>query len=187
MKKKYNFIYENFLFALKDLKKIKNYFIFSIITFFLFVIIGIIFPNFFEKQILNLINSLIKKTEDMNFISLFVFITANNLQVSFIGMILGILFGIIPAITLIVNGYVLGFVINRAIASEGIFIIWRLFPHGIFELPAVLISISLGIRLGIDLKNFKKNIKSSLIIFILIVIPLLIIAGIIESFLVIVS
>ena len=120
-------------------------------------------------------------------IDLFVFITSNNIQVSFFSMILGILFGIIPTLTLIVNGYVLGFVINKSIASEGIFIIWRLFPHGIFELPAVLISISLGIKLGTDLKNFRKNIKSSLITFILVVVPLLVIAGIIESLLVIIS
>jgi stage II sporulation protein M len=168
-------------------EKIKNYLIFSITIFFLFAIIGIIFPHFFENRILELINSLIKKTEGMNFIDLFVFITANNIQVSFVGIILGILFGIIPVLTLITNGYVLGFVINKSIASEGIFIIWRLFPHGIFELPAVFISISLGIKLGTDLKNSKKNIKSALITFILVVVPLLVIAGMIESLFVIIS
>lgn len=185
--RKYKSIYENFKLALKDIRKIKNYLIFSIIIFSLFLIIGILYPNFFKEQIIKLINSLIKKTEGMNFIELFIFIAGNNIQVSFFSMILGIFFGILPILTLIVNGYVLGFIINKSITSEGIFIIWRLFPHGIFEIPAILISISLGIKLGINLKDFKKNLKSSLRIFVFIIIPLLIIAGIIESLLVFVS
>lgn len=184
MKKRYNFIYSNFLIALKDLKKLINYFIFSLVLFFLFSIIGIIFPHILEDKIIELIKSLIDKTDGLNILELFIFITSNNIQVSFFGMILGIFLGIIPTLTLIVNGYVLGFVLNKSIASEGIFIIWRLFPHGIFEIPAVLISTSLGIKIGTNFKNIKKNFKSSLRIFILIVIPLLVIAGIIESILV---
>ncbi len=184
MKKRYNFIYQNFLTALKDLRKLRNYFIFSLVLFFLFSIIGIVFPHILEDKILELIKSLINKTDGLNVIELFIFITSNNIQVSFFGMILGIIFAIIPTLTLIINGYVLGFVINRSIVSEGIFIIWRLFPHGIFEIPAVLISTSLGIKIGTDFKNIKKNLKSALRIFILIVVPLLVIAGIIESILV---
>jgi stage II sporulation protein M len=185
MREKYNFIYKNFLISLKELKKLRNYFIFSLILFFSFSIIGMIFPHFFEDKIIDLIKSLIEKTENLNIFELFVFITANNIQVAFIGIIFGVLFGIVPTLALIVNGYVLGFIINKSIISEGIFIIWRLFPHGIFEIPAVLISTSIGIRLGTDLKNFKKNLKSSIRIFILIIVPLLVIAGIIESLLVV--
>ena len=65
--------------------------------------------------------------------------------------------------------------------KEGIFILWRLLPHGIFEIPAILISTSLGIRLGTDFKNFKKNLKSAIRVFLLIIVPLLVIAGIIEG------
>ena len=86
------------------------------------------------------------------------FIFLNNIQSAFLGFILGIIFGIIPLTILIVNGYILGFVMNKSVAVEGILIIWRLVPHGIFEIPAILISTSLGIKLGTDLRNFKKNI-----------------------------
>lgn len=96
-------------------------------------------------------------------------------------MIFGILLGILPFLALVVNGYVLGFVANQAIAIDGIFVLWRLLPHGIFEIPAILISTALGIRLGTDLKNIKKNFISSIRIFLLIVIPLLVIAGLIEG------
>ena len=49
-KKKDNYIYHNFKLAIKDIKKLKNYLIFSILVFFLFIVLGLIFPNFFEEQ-----------------------------------------------------------------------------------------------------------------------------------------
>jgi len=181
MKQKHNYIYTNFLIAIKDLKKIKTYFLFSLTIFLLFTIIGLIFPDFFKDKILELIRSLISQTQDLSILQLISFITANNIQVAFFGIIFGIIFGILPIVALVVNGYVLGFVANQAIAAEGIFVLGRLLPHGIFEIPAILISTALGIRLGTDLKNIKKNFLSSIRIFLLIIIPLLVIAGIIEG------
>ena len=56
-------------------------------------------------------------------------------------------------ILIVFNGYVLGFVAELAVKSPknplGILILWKLVPHGIFELPAILISIGLGIKLGL--------------------------------------
>tara|TARA_Y100000310_G_scaffold329934_1_gene400645 strand:+ start:832 stop:1407 length:576 start_codon:yes stop_codon:yes gene_type:complete len=179
---KHNYIYHNFKLAIRDLKKIKNYFIFSLLIFFLFSIIGLIFPNFFTEEILALIKSLIEKTQGMSTLQLISFITANNIQVAFFSVILGIFFGILPTLALIVNGYVLGFVAYQSILEGGITVLWRLLPHGIFEIPAILISTSLGIRLGTDFKNLKKNAISSIRIFLLIVVPLLVIAGLIEGF-----
>lgn len=184
MKQKHTYIYKNFLIAIKDLKKLKNYFLFSSIVFLLFSIIGMIIPGVFEDQILELIKNLIEQTKGLSALQLVSFITANNIQVAFFGIVFGIIFGILPTLALVVNGYVLGFVINQSVAEAGIFVIWRLFPHGIFEIPAILISTSLGIKLGTNLKNIKKNSIASLRIFLLIVIPLLVIAGIIEGLLI---
>jgi stage II sporulation protein M len=178
---KHNYIYRNFLLALKDIKKLKTYFIFSLTIFLLFTIIGLVFPTFFTEKILELIKDLINQTRGLSTLELISFITSNNIQVAFFGMIFGILLGILPFLALVVNGYVLGFVANQAIAIDGIFVLWRLLPHGIFEIPAILISTALGIRLGTDLKNIKKNFISSIRIFLLIVIPLLVIAGLIEG------
>ena len=180
-KKKDNYIYHNFKLAIKDIKKLKNYLIFSILVFSLFMVLGLIFPNFFEEQIRELIKTLIEKTQELSTLELISFIMTNNIQVAFFGIIFGIIFGILPTLGLIVNGYVLGFVAYHSILEEGIFILWRLLPHGIFEIPAILISTSLGIRLGTDFKNFKKNLKSAIRVFLLIVVPLLVIAGIIEG------
>ncbi len=181
MKKRENYIYKNFRLAIKELKELRNYIIFSLVVFSLFTIIGLVYPNYFEEEILELIKSLILQTQNLRPLELVSFIMANNLKVAFFGVILGVIFGIVPTLALIVNGYVLGFVANRSIAEYGILILWRLLPHGIFEIPAILISTALGIKLGINLRNIKPNFKSAIRIFLLIVVPLLVIAGIIEG------
>jgi len=223
-------IYANFKTAIGDLRKIKSYFWFSFILFFAVTVFGFLFPVFFEEQILKIITELIKKTEGLGVFGLIRFIIANNTQSAFFGMILGIFLGIFPLGVLIVNGYILGFVASKTVALERFLIMWRLLPHGIFEIPAILISVALGLRLGFllmydciksynkNLENFVigllmflsvlffpiafliymvfvfrniglrkrvfKNFLDSLRIFILIVVPLLVIAGIIEGILI---
>ena len=79
---------------------------------------------------------------------------------------------------------------NDKVEKAGFFEMWRLLPHGIFELPAVFISLGLGIRLGTTLfnrnvKNIDKEIfrrlRNSFKVFIFIVLPLLVVAAIIEG------
>ena len=186
----YNFIYKNFLIAVDFLKTLKNYIWFSCGLFLLTIIIGYLFPIFFVTQVQNLIQELIKETQGLNFFELIKFIITNNMQSAFSGMILGVFFAVVPIAILVVNGYVLGFVANKSVSYEGFLILWRLLPHGIFEIPAIIISISLGMKLGLFLlvykgenkkKEFLEWIKNSLRVFILVVIPLLVIAGIIEA------
>lgn len=228
--KNQNIVYKNFLIGLKDLKKIKLYFWFSFFVFFLIFIVGMMLPVFFEEKILELIKELIKQTETLDVFELIRFIIFNNTKTAFSGIVLGIFLGIFPLAILIINGYILGFVANKTVISEGILVLWRLLPHGLFEIPAVLISLALGLKLGIDImknsilyynkkinpiilsvtmiisilffpvaffiyfiltlkekklrKNFYNNLVSSLRIFIMIIIPLLVIAGIIEGVLI---
>lgn len=141
----------NFKIALSDLKPIKTYFWFSFFLFFFVAVIGLIFPIFFEDNILELIKDLIDKTEGLGFVGLTRFIIFNNVQSAFLGMVLGIFLAVFPISVIIVNAYVLGFVADKSIAVEGILVLWRLLPHGILEIPAILISVALGIKIGIEL------------------------------------
>ncbi len=188
-----NWIYKNFQQSLDYLPKIKKHFVFSLILFLVITALGFFFPIFFEKEILKLIEELIKLTAGMNTLELISFIIFNNLKSALFAMILGIFFGIIPIGVIIINAYVLGFVANKTVLAKGTFVLWRLFPHGIFEIPAVLISTALGMKLGFFLfsrheknktKEFWKWIKDVLRVFLLVVIPLLVIAGIIEGLLI---
>ena len=92
-----------------------------------------------------------------------------------------------------INGYVLGFVAYLVVNSDGILVLWRLFPHGIFELPAIFISLGLGLKVGTFIfqkkkfESLKKYSLNSLRVFLFIVLPLLIIASIIEGSLIYLS
>lgn len=176
-----------------DYIKASRNFIYIIIGIFLiFGLIGFFIPapDFLMEQILDFVRELLEKTQGMSQMELIQFIFFNNLKSSFFGMIFGIALGIFPLFSSIINGYILGFVASMTVEGEGLSVLWRLLPHGIFELPAVFISLGLGLKLGTfvfyekKLETFKEFFWSSLRVFLFIVIPLLILAGIIEGSLV---
>tara|TARA_Y100000310_G_scaffold294387_1_gene324816 strand:- start:2 stop:730 length:729 start_codon:yes stop_codon:yes gene_type:complete len=153
-------IHEMFFGSLKFIKQNLSYIYFIFSLFLLFMLVGFLFPSFFEEQIIEMIKGIIEKTEGLNAIELAGFIFMNNTLSGFFAVILGILFGIFPLITIIINGYVIGFVMNAAVAEEGVLILWRLIPHGIFEIPAIMISAGLGLKIGFSLiSDFVKKIK----------------------------
>lgn len=167
-----------------------------VLGFFFDDIINSIFHGIFgidlQRVILTFIDNLIMKTEGMGHGELVGFIFFNNLQSSFMGLILGILFGLFSVFALIINGYLLGFVAGFSVKANGFFVLWKLLPHGVFELPALFIALGLGLRLGTfvfrdDNISFKDNIIESLRVFLLIVLPLLIIAAVIEGSLIFIS
>ena len=177
--------YESF----KYIHESRNFIYLSIGLFFGASIISFLFPvpQSVLEQINEFIRKLLEETRGMGQTDLIKFIFLNNIQSSFFGMLFGAFLGIFPALILLVNGYLLGFVSSIIIKEEGILVLWRLFPHGIFELPAVFISTGLGLKFGtfIIQKNksdsFKKYLWNSIRAFLLIVVPLLIIAAIIEG------
>jgi stage II sporulation protein M len=158
-KKTKNFFTENYRKSWEYIKESKNFIYITLIIFLLFAFIGafVPVPELLAEQILEFIEELLRKTAGMSQGELISFIFLNNLQSSFFGMIFGIALGIFSVITSILNGYLLGFVSSRAVYEEGIFILWRLLPHGIFELPALLLSTGLGLKLGFPFiyKYFK--------------------------------
>ncbi len=164
-------------------------------VFFLFLFFGIVgfflpAPDAVMEQIFKFIEELLTKTEGMSQFELVNFILLNNLQSSFTSMIFGVLFGIFPLIAIIVNGYILGFVSAMSVKTGGVFILWRLFPHGIFELPAIFISMGLGLKLGTfilqknKIESLKRYLWKSMIVFLFVILPLLILAAIIEGILI---
>ena len=189
IKKKKGFFKENWNSSLKYLKACKKFIFAAALIFIFFVLAGyfIPVPDFISQKILELVNELLKQTEGMSWSQLTTFIFFNNLKSSFFGMFLGIILGIFSFLTLATNGYILGFVSTRVVSSEGFTILWKLLPHGIFELPALLISMGLGMKMGtfVFKKKKKKSLKdffvNSIKVFLFIVIPLLFIAALIEG------
>jgi len=161
----------------------------AVFFFFFFILIGAFVPapEIIEARIFEFIEELLQKTEGMSHLELVRFLFLNNAQSAFFGMISGIVLGIFSLMVIIVNGYLLGFVAIRTINAEGILTLWRLVPHGIFELPALFISVGLGLKLGSFIfrekkwSSLKDYLSKSLRVFVFVVIPLLIIAALIEG------
>ena len=108
----------------------------------------------------------------------------------------GLLLGILPAIIVGVNGFLLGFVAMAALSIGNplagvIVLIVGVVPHGLFEVPAFLVSASLGLRLGLEWLGggasgqrwnvLKQNFINSVGYFAVIVV-LLFLAAMIEVF-----
>ncbi len=130
------------------------------ILFILSTLIGFINANNL-RGIDAVLKDLIKQASDLKGISLISFIFINNTLTSLVGMFLGIFLGIFPIITVLSNGVILGYVLQKTAVTIGPLQFWRLIPHGIFELPAVFISLGLGLKLGTDfIKNYFKKVKS---------------------------
>jgi len=173
------------------LKLTRNYIYFAVVLFFVSAFVGFLFPenfSFFEQ----FLRELADKVNDLSLLGLMWFILQNNVTSAFTAIIFGIFLGVFPVINALLNGAVLGYVFSKASAVGGFSVILLLLPHGIFELPAVFIALGLGIRLGMFIfaprgkkgKEFRDRLWGSLKVFFTIVLPLLIIAAIIEGLLI---
>ncbi len=88
--------------------------------------------------------------KNMEHYEIFLFIFVNNSVKSFVSMLLGITFGLVPLLFLCLNGVLIGFVAGVSVTKFGILrTLLLLIPHGIFEIPAVLVSSAYGVEIGL--------------------------------------
>lgn len=172
--------------SLSYLSESKRHIYLAAILFFASAVFGYFFATelgFFDK----FLNEIVDSTKDLDYLQLIWFIFSNNVTSSVSVIFLGAVLGIFPLFNSLFNGAILGYVYSKASSVVGYLVIWKLLPHGIFELPAIFISLGLGIHIGFSffgknqIKTFKFRFKESLKAFLLIVVPLLALASIIES------
>ena len=175
------------------IKESKKQIYFILIVFGISILIGALYqPSEIVEIIEEFLRDLLQRTEGLNAWQLMIFILNNNLQSSFFAMILGFLFAVFPFMAAFSNGYLLGFVAEKSIMINGISSLWRLAPHGIFEFPAIILALGLGTRFGMfwfagkgkKMKEFFRRLIEGLRVFLFVIIPLLIIAAIIEGILI---
>ncbi len=124
------------------------------------------------------------------YLALFIFL--NNTVKVLLVMILGVLWGVVPVLFLLINGYVIGILLNLSFHSHGLL---RSFlavaPHGFIEVPAVLLGTSIGLMIGAHTirRSFGRqettlgnDLRRALKFFLAIIVPLLLIAAFIEAF-----
>ncbi len=87
--------------------------------------------------------------QNLNILGKIIFIFLNNLLVALISVFLGAILGLFPIFIALMNGFVVGIVAGKVLESNGIgYLLVGLVPHGVFEIPAILIAIGLGLKFG---------------------------------------
>lgn len=140
----------------RDLAANKSMLFIAVILFAVGIIAGVLLVeplgNYLKEQLQQL--QVVKQQLDQgNHVELnyFIFIFFNNALKSILIIYLGIFIGIVPVIFLVMNGMIIGFLL-RSYDMQGMdvgtLIIKGLLPHGIFEIPAILIAAAYGLKLG---------------------------------------
>lgn len=186
-----------FLAPAKEIKELmknieRKYYLLATVIFLFAVVLGLIFG----QNSTAFSNTIGENAPFINYLGqlplfmLFLAIFFNNAIKSFFVIVLGTFFGIVPIYFTYVNGTILGIVFAYAgmhsklpVAFAGIL------PHGVFELPALIISIAYGLWLGAAFlrrlrykESFWPPFRSALQAYYRIVLPLLLIAALIEAF-----
>lgn len=169
------------------------------ISFILLVLLTTIMFYYNQDTAKEIIMSFLEANADMINESGDVLMTSliiNNVTASMISIIIGFVpFLFVPIFSLVINsvmiGATLGFTTIASSTSVFKILMLGIMPHGIFELPALFISMSMGVYLcnkisrkilGKEKESIIEVIKNIVKTFIIIVIPLLILAGIVEAY-----
>jgi stage II sporulation protein M len=106
-------------------------------------------------------------------------------------VLLGLGFGLVPLLVLTSNGFMIGVVSYSIIHTQGVlYLLAGIVPHGIIELPTILLGISIGFRLGylliITLLGEKVDLagetRTAVYFLTKLFLPLLLLAAAIETF-----
>jgi stage II sporulation protein M len=150
---------------------------------------GFIFLNRIPVELGDLFGDL-PNIEEVGPLFLMLFLFINNALKTFIWMSLGVFFGIAPLFFMAVNAFILGLVAHIVSQSLGLFFVFiTIAPHGVIELPVTILSAAIGVKFGYSLINrirgqgsLTEELKKGLSLFVRRVLPLLLIAAAIESF-----
>jgi stage II sporulation protein M len=126
-------------------------------------------------------------------VQLTVAIFLNNTLKTVLAILLGSVFGIIPAVFLLANGIALGVVFSLSAQSRGVWLsLLSIVPHGILELPAIFLGTSIGLMIGTHVMKrlfrppattLGAELACALRFFCTVILPLLFIAALVEAFL----
>ncbi|OAS23263.1 stage II sporulation protein M [Paenibacillus oryzisoli] len=144
----------NFSALLRHFKEMKHYFIVVVLVFGFSLYMGWAnseqFSHFLEEQLKGL-QPMIKtiNAKDNPQVWLFIFIFLNNAIKSVLIVFCGILLGVLPLFMLIANGMILGYVLSLQTHESTLSIVLKgILPHGIIEIPVILLACAYGLKLG---------------------------------------
>ncbi len=178
----------------KYLYNLRFYVLLSSLVFTSGILTGYSFVHDFPEETQEIVESLkelFASGEEMTDLQVFLFILENNITKLLLVLLLGIFAGIIPLFASFANGMVLGiFACLFSESSSWKFFLVGILPHGIIEIPVLILATAIGMRIGkIALwrlfggeVGIKKELAKAFKFYIIVLVPLLILAAAIEAF-----
>jgi stage II sporulation protein M len=177
------------------LRELKPYFIASVILILAGTVCGVAssihiptFSNEFEASIREFARGFLSLPRPSLALAIFL----NNAFKTLAVIVLGLFAGLLPLVFLLVNGYVLGLVLHASLQSKGLVAFFlAIAPHGLFELPAILLGASIGLMLGAraikqmlgrEERALGREVARGLRFFVTVIAPMLLLAALIEAF-----
>lgn len=154
-------------------------------------VVGFFAPPSARKEVNEAFQVFIGQYRDLAGGSLFFFILLHNVMATLLLVGSGLLFGIIPTLAICSNGFILGVLYRQGSAMAGYSkAALMLLPHGVFEIPALLVAASYGQWLGMMAVRRIRGKESTLLRFDIehafrryfaVVFPVLVIAAAVET------
>ena len=171
-------------------KFIKPYIYFVCFLFLLSSFIGVLTPYQYQQEISKKLLTYFSPLKSSTQFQIFIKIFLNNYISTLLTLLIGLFFGIGPIIFLFINGFFLGNLIAFASTKVSIYKIGlAIVPHGIFEIPAVIIATSYGLWWGVKnyrkfryKDSFKENFALPMKRYLNVVVPLLLIGAFVETY-----
>jgi stage II sporulation protein M len=173
---------------------ISGYIYFSAILFTVSVITGYLYAYFAPEksgEVFSTFQQVMAQRfggMQSEFIVLAIFL--NNLTATFMMLVFGLFFGILPGVGLVFNGLILG-VVAYMVKKKSVFLLFSIIPHGIFEIPVFLVSAAIGLRLGHQVARklvggseeaIQRELKKGVYFYLRWGVPFLFVAAFIETY-----
>ena len=149
--------------------------------------------GFYNPSLFDMLMASIALPDSETSFELALSIFLNNTKVAGMLVFLGFIFAIIPIMILFMNGTFIGIIAEYVIYTRGLpFLLVGLLPHGIIEIPIILLSAGIGFKIGAGTLQVifqKKRIRlflfdflATAVFFLIFIVPLLFVAAMVESY-----
>lgn len=164
-----------------DLRQVRELIWTAMVLFAVGIVLGAVLPVLSQpalQQFQEIAGGLLALSTGELMLAIFL----RNLLAAGFAILAGIAFGLVPAAAAVTNGLIFGAIFALAPTE-----VWRVLPHGIFELPAMFIAWGSGLWLGLwfagpdRLARLRQRLAGALRIFLGGVVPLLVVASLIEG------
>lgn len=161
--------------------------IFAVAIFIVGFVVGIAFPHYFFFSIRSILEMGAEALRHGR-LNAVVSILAQNLMASYLLVISGVFFGLLPTLALVFNGAVLGAAIRYSPLVKISHLFLHIAPHGVLEIPAYIICAAIGLHCGqasiqrLGVKEVVSRWHFGTRVFVRVAFPLLVAAAFIEVF-----